>query len=360
MKFAFWGIILLFISLFLQYYFSISINDSLIILSIVCIIIQFIAIYWDSTDYAYTSKNIFDTSRDLHWNARMLYLINGVILILSLLYFFNFYEGFYNMEALIWGLSAILTFIAAISAKPPIRREQTSKISMKHIENIVYNYLKDNKGSAFTVCALGVRLENFVQEYKARKLIRKNLEMILDNLITRGKIGSSLYNEELHYFAVDVYQKKAEELPPITSIPEEKEEAPEIASSEESQQVPLISELPLQEVSEKVTTEVTQLKTEELEPVPSIPEKIEEAPKVASSDELQQVPPISELLLQEVSEKVTTEVTQLKTEELEPVPSIPEEKEKAPKEFSYTCKFCGMKLTKKANTCPQCGTIIKP
>jgi len=408
-----WGILLLFISLFL-YYFYISINNTLIILSIVCIIIQFIAIYWDSIDYAYTSKNIFDTGRDWHWNARILYLINGVILILSLLFFFNFYGGFYNPETIIWGLSAIVTFIAAVSAKPPIGRDQTSKISMKNIENIVYNYLKENKGSALTVSALGVRLENSVKTYNEIKYIRENLRMILNNLITSGKIDSTLHHEELHYFVADVYQKKVEELEPIPSIPEKIEEKPIITCPhcgqqialdakfcnkcgvklEEMQPTPPISEKeeekpitevlhikteevqPTSQISEveKVITEVPQIKTEEIQRTPPISKKEEkkpisevshikeekeEAPKVAPSDELKQVPPISEIPQQEASEKAIIEVSQLKTEELEPVPSIKEVKEEAPKEYSYTCKFCGMKLTKKVNICPQCGTIIK-
>ena len=409
-----WGILLLFISLLLQYYFF-SINNIVIILCIVCIIIQFIAIYWDSTDYAYTSKNIFDTGRDWHWNARMLYLINGAILILSLLFFFNIYGIFYNPETLIWGLSVIVTFTAAVIAKPPIGREQTSKIPMKNIENIVYNYLKENKGSALTVSALGVRLENSVKTYNERKYIRENLRMILNNLITSGKIDSTLHHEELHYFVADVYQKKAEELEPIPSIPEKIEEKPiktcphcgqQIALDakfcnrcgvklEEMQPTPLISEKeeekpitevlqikaeemqptsPISEVEEeKPITEVLQIKAEEVQPTSPISEVekvITEVPQI-KTEEMQRTPPISE----KEEEKPITEVPQIKLEEMQPTPPISkkeekkpvsevshikEEKEEVPKEFSYTCRFCGMKLTEKVNICPQCGTIIKP
>ncbi len=358
-----WGILLLFISLFLHYFY-ILINNTVIILSIVCIIIQFIAIYWDSTDYAYTSKNIFDTGRDWHWNARMLYIINGVILILSLLFFLNFYEGFYNPETLLWGLSAIVTFIAAASAKPPIRREQTSKISIdtRNLESAVYNYLKENKGSTLTVSALGVRLENSVKTYNERKYIRENLRMILNNLITSGKIDSTLHHEELHYFVADVYQKKAEDLEPIPSIPEKIEEKPIKTCPYCGQQIPLNSKF----------CNKCGVKLEEIQPTPPISEKEEEKPITEvpqiKAEEVQPTTPISKV------EKVITEVPQIKTEEMQRTPPISkkeekkpvsevshirEEKEEVPKEFSYTCRFCGMKLTEKVNICPQCGTIIK-
>ena len=314
-----------------------------------------------------------------HWNARVLYIINGVILILSLFFFFNFYGywGFYNPETLIWGLSAILTFIAAISAKPPIisakppirsakppiRREQTSKISMNNIENIVYNYLKENKGSALTVSALGVRLENSVKTHNERKYIRENLRMILNNLITSRKIDSTLHNEELHYFVADVYQKKAEELEPIPSIPEKREEKPIKTCPHCGQQIPLNYKF----------CNKCGVKLEEIQPTPPISEKEEEKPiKEVPQIKAEEVQPTSPILK---VEKVITEVPQIKTEEMQRTPPISkkeekkpvseviyikEEKEEVPKEFSYTCRFCGMKLTEKVNICPQCGTIIKP
>jgi DNA-directed RNA polymerase subunit RPC12/RpoP len=320
----------------------------------------------------------------------MLYLINGVILILSLLYFFNLY-GYYNIDPLIWIniLSAIVTFIAAVSAKPPIRREQTSKISMKNIENIVYNYLKENKGSTLTVSALGVRLENSVKTYNERKYIRENLRMILNNLITSGKIDSTLHHEELHYFVADVDQKKAEELEPIPSIPEKIEEKPIKTCPHCGQKIPLESKfcnncgVKLEEIQptppisekeeEKPITEILQIKLEEMQPTLPISEKEEEKPITEvpqiKAEEVQTTSPISKV------EKVITEVPQIKTEEMQRTPPISkkeekepvsevshikEEKEEVPKEFSYTCRFCGMKLTEKVNICPQCGTIIKP
>jgi len=344
----------------LLYY--IPIINTVITLYIVCIIIQFIAIYWDSTDYAYTSKNIFDTGRDLHWNARMLYFINGVFLIVSFLFFFNSYGGlYYSMETIMWVLSAIVTFIAAVSAKPPISQEKKSEISMKNIENIVYNYLKENKGSALTVSALGVRLENSVITHNERKYIRENLRMILNNLITNGKIDSTLRNEKLHYFVADVYQKKAEELEPIPSIPEKIEEKPMKTCPHCGQKIPLESKF----------CNNCGVNLEEIQPTPPLLEKEEKKPIMEvpqiKTDDVQPTSPISKV------ENVITEVPQIKTVEMQPTPPISKKEEKkpiievshikeeeeVPKEFSYTCRFCGMKLTEKVNTCPQCGTMVK-
>jgi len=43
----------------------------------------------------------------------------------------------------------------------------------------------------------------------------------------------------------------------------------------------------------------------------------------------------------------------------DPMSSFSEPKEAEPKKFSFRCKFCGMNITEQLNFCPQCGYIIK-
>lgn len=315
-----------------------------------------------------------------------------MILGTSLLIFFFFIRPHYSYwgwwPSIVWGLSIILTFIAAVNARPPIKEEQTSnfytekkikkekrysrsiqelltKINQKKIiecESAVYNYLKENKESTFTVSALGVRLENSVKTYNERKYIRENLPMILNNLITSGKIDSTLYHEELHYFVADVHHKKAEELQLVTSIPEKIEEKPMKTCPHCGQKIPLESKF----------CNNCGVKLEEIQPTPPLLEKEEKKPIMEvpqiKTDDVQPTSPISKV------ENVITEVPQIKNEEMQRTPPISkkeeekpiieishikEEKEEEPKEFSYSCRFCGMKLTEKVNICPQCGTIIK-
>ncbi|GAG40352.1 unnamed protein product, partial [marine sediment metagenome] len=58
------------------------------------------------------------------------------------------------------------------------------------------------------------------------------------------------------------------------------------------------------------------------------------------------------------SSKPITKFSQLKTEEVQSIPSISDEKEENLKVTSYTCKFCGSELIKKASFCPYCDKFI--
>jgi predicted Zn-ribbon and HTH transcriptional regulator len=158
-----------------------------------------------------------------------------------------------------------------------------------------------------------------------------------------------------------------------------------------------------------------ELKTEELNHVPSIPMENEGKPLkkcphcgyrlslsanfCATCGEKIEGTQL-ELPLQEMEEEVPeTEVPQITVERVKPVPLIPEEveessmeevpkikieetktippikdkevetiqttplisdkKEKKIKKIPSTCKFCGMVLNPEASFCPQCGTILK-
>ena len=102
-----------------------------------------------------------------------------------------------------------------------------------------------------------------------------------------------------------------------------------------------ISEIPQSKPSEKSVSEPSQIKTEELQPIPPTLIKEEEKIEVISTAQKQITPPILEVSKQES------------------IPSIPDKKEEKLKEIFYFCKFCGMKLAQLEKFCQQCGTIIK-
>ena len=64
----------------------------------------------------------------------------------------------------------------------------------------IFNFLKDNKGKAFTVRALNIRVENILEELNEREYFRKNLQNILKGMISDGWIKSVQNGEEIHYF----------------------------------------------------------------------------------------------------------------------------------------------------------------
>jgi len=98
---------------------------------------------------------------------------------------------------------------------------------------------------------------------------------------------------------------------------------------EEEPSIPIVSD----KIEDKVLSEIPQIKTEEIQPTPPISEKWKE--------------------------KMIKVVPKIKAEEIQPTPPIPEKIEKKPKVLPLFCKFCEMKLNKKATFCPQCGTKVK-
>lgn len=138
-----------------------------------------------------------------------------------------------------------------------------------------------------------------------------------------------------------------------------KKEKLKISSSNRIQKITPISEFPKQKITEKPRTMESQLKTEELPVIGLLSIKKEEKSKGPSSTQLHTIPPISDLPQQKTTEKPVSIDSQLQTKEVELVLSISNKKEEKPKLTYYSCKFCGLKLPKKANFCLQCGTIIK-
>jgi len=121
---------------------------------------------------------------------------------------------------------------------------------------------------------------------------------------------------------------------------------------EESQEIPMQSE-------KKPENNIVTPHAEELPPIPVVSDKTEdkvlsEIPQI-KTEEIQPTPPISE----KWKEKMIKVVPKIKAEEIQPTPPIPEKIEKKPKVLPLFCKFCEMKLNKKATFCPQCGTKVK-
>ena len=68
----------------------------------------------------------------------------------------------------------------------------------------LYIYL-ENQGAAFTTKALKKRLEDFIIDPIEREYGRKNLEEVLNKLITHGRLDSTQHNGETHYFIPKKY-----------------------------------------------------------------------------------------------------------------------------------------------------------
>jgi len=120
----------------------------------------------------------------------------GLIFILFDLYFFSYSLDIYLYT--IVGLVMIL--IGGIGLFFTIRKHQrvkTQEKNARNVEDIIYNYLKENKGKAFTSKSIFSRCE----EIKEFDVIISNIKRILANLTVAGKINSSEKEGELFYYA---------------------------------------------------------------------------------------------------------------------------------------------------------------
>ncbi|MEE9377777.1 MAG: hypothetical protein V3V33_07040 [Candidatus Lokiarchaeia archaeon] len=68
------------------------------------------------------------------------------------------------------------------------------------IENKIINYVKKNKGKAYTTIALKKGLENFIEDPNEREYANENLENILNKLRNSGRLHLDYHNGETHYF----------------------------------------------------------------------------------------------------------------------------------------------------------------
>jgi len=115
------------------------------------------------------------------------------------------------------------------------------------------------------------------------------------------------------------------------------------------------SQLKEQLLSPRPKSEVSQLKTEELQPILPISDKKEEKSKINSNSQSTKFPPISELM-----QKIRSPIPKIKTSQLingesQPTTSISDKEEEKSDITLYICEYCGFKLTSKVNFCPECG-----
>ena len=119
----------------------------------------------------------------------------GLIFILFDLYFFS-YSDIYLYTI----IGLIMILIGGIGLFFTIRKHQkvkTQEKNARNIEDIIYNYLKENKGKAFTSKSIFNRCE----EIKEIDVTISNIKRILANLTVAGKINSSEKEGELFYYA---------------------------------------------------------------------------------------------------------------------------------------------------------------
>ena len=81
------------------------------------------------------------------------------------------------------------------SPKKPLTEEKA--IYARKVEDIIYDYLEENKGKAFTSKSIFNRCE----EIKGFDVTISNIKRILANLTIAGKINSSEKEGELFYYA---------------------------------------------------------------------------------------------------------------------------------------------------------------
>lgn len=84
-----------------------------------------------------------------------------------------------------------------IEQSPKKQLTEEKAIYARNVEDIIYDYLKENKGKAFTSKSIINRCE----EIKGFDVTISNIKRILANLTIAGKINSSEKEGELFYYA---------------------------------------------------------------------------------------------------------------------------------------------------------------
>ncbi|MFX0031093.1 MAG: hypothetical protein ACFE8E_00065 [Candidatus Hodarchaeota archaeon] len=117
----------------------------------------------------------------------------GVILSSGLMFIlFYFYVFFQNIIMIYIGLTLIL--LGGIGLFFTIRKHLKLK-KHKHIEEIIFDYLKENEDKAFT----SESIYNRCAEIKDFDLTQEKLKKILDNLVKKGEINSHKKEKQIFY-----------------------------------------------------------------------------------------------------------------------------------------------------------------
>ncbi|MFX1411304.1 MAG: tetratricopeptide repeat protein [Promethearchaeota archaeon] len=228
---------------------------------------------------------------------------------------------------------------------------------IKGLEDLLINYFVMNKGKSFTTKAILYNLRTYVENPNALEYLKKNIKGLLNKLIFhKERILQSEQKDGVTYYS-------------LLRTPTEKH------IELENFQDYKIDEALLKKEAIRKEEILDKEVTEEMQPISSIPEKKEEKPVkncphcgqelsleakfcVQCGEKLEELKPIPSII-DEKKKKPAIVVPQIKTEEIKPKLFISDKKKEKPKEISYICKFCGYKLNKKFILCPQCGTKIK-
>ena len=194
-------------------------------------------------------------------------------------------------------------------------------IKRRRVRNVIIPYKNEAK------------LKTYISEVKTKEvkpILPSSTRMAGKSIKICPHCGQKLHLEAKFCF---MCSKKVEEDQVIPSMSDGKDDmlVSEIPSIKDDggQPSPSISD----SWKEKLTPEISDLKVDKIQPVPLIKEEKEEIKIIEGS-------------LTEIKEK-------------QPVPLVSDSKEKRLKVVPYFCKFCGMKLNKKATFCLQCGTKVK-
>ncbi|MFX1426700.1 MAG: hypothetical protein ACFFBE_09630 [Promethearchaeota archaeon] len=217
MKIAFISIIAMAIS----FYFMISTFDYFrIIIGVLWIILQLSGIYRDSTNKERFSDKVMEVGviasllGGYHINARLAYTVNilvaigGILVNYIISLIISLVSGllggssyiYYELSSevpiiLLWVLSCILNLFARMYAIPPRKFEDYKKTC----KMVVFNYLKQNKGNAFSVSALKNRMGVMGLKYAEKDYFKDHIKEVLSSLAVDGKIESTVQNEEVYY-----------------------------------------------------------------------------------------------------------------------------------------------------------------
>ncbi len=174
--------------------------------------------------------------------------------------------------------------------------------------------------------------------------VRKMLDKIVVETATRelnGQIKEKTTSKPVKNFS----KVSIRDWEPTVVLGSKKEKPKMNTSDQWKQKKNRFSEFPKQEIIEKSKTMESQLK------IGTITSKNDEKLKGSSSNKLPQHKAI---------EKSLSMDSQLQAKERGvALSNLKKQKKKKHKITYYTCKFCGLKLPKKASFCIQCGTIIK-
>lgn len=202
---------------------------------------------------------------------------------------------------------------------------------------------------------LGRSIQDIADELNVTMMsIRKILDRLENKPVTR-ELNGQLKDKPTSKPVKDFSKVETRDWQPTLILGSEKEK-PKISSSNRwKQKIEHSSEFSKKEITEKPNHMESPSTIEKLEIVGSISGINEEKSKGPSS----QLHTISKSHHKRANEKPPSTDSFLQTIEEKSVLSNLHKKKKKQKITYHTCKFCGLKLPKKARFCIQCGTIIK-